>query len=87
MGQLPGQHLATPPGDDRHQIHKALGHVHIRDIRTPHLRGTAYHHRAEQRRVDLMGVGGRTRPWLGRDRLQPHGPHEPLDSCVVDRRA
>ena len=34
-----------------------------------------------------MVFGGHTRPWLGRERLQPHGPPQPLASLVVDRQA
>jgi hypothetical protein len=33
VGQLLGQHIPTVPIDDRHQIHEALHHWYIGDVR------------------------------------------------------
>jgi len=87
MGQLPGQPIATPPVDARHERQNALGHAPIGDLRPPDLMGAAHQHRTEQRRGKFVVFGGRTGPWRGRHRLQPHGPHQPRPPLVVNRQA
>src|SRR3990172_6407054 len=39
VGDVPRDHVATPPIHYRHEIHEAAAHRHVGDVRTPHLVG------------------------------------------------
>ena len=83
VGQLPGEHIATEPVDDGHQVHEAVVERQIRNVRTPHEIGTGDVQVAQQVRINLVASVGDGRLGLGIDRLQTHELHQPLDPFMV----
>src|SRR5512135_756510 len=83
--QPPREHVPAVPVDHCRQVHEAMPHRHIRDVRTPNLVDAGQHPIAEQVGVDPRLRCRRGGPRPGEQRLQAHHSHEPLDPLAIDR--
>ena len=57
--QRPLKHEPAKPVHHRHQVHEALRHPDVRDIRAPHLVDSLHGHASQQVRIDLVAFPGR----------------------------
>ena len=81
----PGQHTATVPVHDGHQVHEPSRHWDIRHISGPDLVGTIDDAIPEQVRIDPMPHARLAGARLRVHRVQPHLPHQATDPLAVHR--
>src|SRR5690606_18211641 len=81
--QRPGEHFAAVPIHHRHQIHEALLHANIGDVRAPDLVGTIHFKPPHQIGVDLVPLGWPREIGLRTLRSQPHQPHQSANSLAA----
>ena len=72
--QLPGQHVAAEPLQNRHQIHEARTQSDVGDVATPHLTDALDRNLAQQIRIHAVPGMRLTRPRLRAYRLDAHQP-------------
>jgi hypothetical protein len=71
IGNLPGNDEAAEPVHDRHQVHEALGHRHIRNIRRPDLIRSIDYQTSQQIGIFLVLRMENGSPWSRVDACRP----------------
>ena len=84
VGEPPGEHAATVPVEDGHQVQKSPFHRDIRDVRRPDLVRPGDIHAAEQVGIDFVPRHRLTRPGPPVDGPQPHQAHQTPHPLAID---